>query len=214
MLFLQLAGFAEEHARNIDGKSLYIHNSTKLKIKDVTEDDDGSLLMITHPILYNFSVFSDAWADITFVMKCDISTPETRERLESMGYPEFEAKGISVLDFIKIKSIGRKLWKFLPHDCESVYKTYRRNLDLTNYDDVCKLYAHWRRKTSFYEDAELNIKHNKMIVELEKDKYLRDNEQKEKFRLLHQKLLDEMPSDEEDISDNAEINQEAGQIEE
>ena len=193
---------AQMEKENIEGNDerLFYRHSTKLLVKEVQEDQNINIISFkTSSVIENFSCFSDNWYSYYFTLKIDFSEPEGQERLEDLGYDEFKSKGISVFDFIKIKSVGRELYMFIPVDSRLEIKCIKRKMDLSDYDDVNKIYLYYLGKTWKYERMEADIRHFQSYVEFDRDTYESDKERLKKWKNFKTTLLDEMSSDEDVI---------------
>lgn len=191
---LGLIGLAEDLANKKSNDTIYIQNGTKLVIKEITGLENGNLLITTCSVFEKFSIFGDSWFEITFNLEYDIHDDEALELLKDYGYYDYQ--NLSVLDFMKIKSKGRKLYKFTVSKAVKIKETIRRQLDLNNYDDVNKIYKIYYGKVSKYRNMVHDIKDFTFYVEDEKDAYIRDVNKLEEYHKLCTKLLDEMSSDE------------------
>lgn len=201
---------AQMEKENIEGNDerLFYRHSTKLMVKDVyfQEDQNSNIIFQTSSVIENFSCFSDNWYSYYFTLKIDFSEPEGQERLEDLGYDEFKTKGITVFDFIKIKSVGRKLYMFTPVDSRLEIKCVKRKMDLSDYDDVNRIYLYYLGKTWKYENMERDIINFEKFIELDRDTYESDKEKLEKWKNFKTTHLDEMSSDDDVIvSDNDQI---------
>jgi hypothetical protein len=190
-MFLRLVNIAEEAQNNKSENDIFMKNKTKLKIQDINQVGEGKLLITTSSVVENFSLFFNNWSEIHFILEYDVTQHGAVELLEALGYNEFQ--NISILDFMKIKSKGRKLYKFITSDAININQTIKRSLDMKDYDDVRKVYLLYKCKVMKYQSMVQDIKWFQSEVEIDKDRHEINVEQEKKYEKMLNDLLEEMP---------------------
>lgn len=193
MSILKVIILTDNWGQNQTDKEIYLHHSTKLKIKDIKELDGGNLLITTGPVFENFSILSDCWHEIIFQFEYNVNHEEAKELLNDLGYSYFP--NVSVLDFMSIKAIGRKLYGFTRSKALKIRSVTRRKLDMTDFDDVNSVWKLYYAKVAKYENMKSDIKYFTAFVELDKDDYESNLRDATKYYELKTKLLAEMSSD-------------------
>ena len=194
---LKFVAVTETLTQNRKDKDIYHGHSTKLIIKDIQELDNGNLLITTSRVFENFSILGDLWVEIIFQFEYDIHHEAAQKLLANLGYSEFQ--NISVFDFMRIKTKGRKLYKYTASKARKIKCTSRRKLDMTNFDDVDTIWKLYYAKVSEYKNMVDDIKYFTSFVELDKDKYEGDLRDMNKYREIRDRLLEDA-SDSEDSS--------------
>ena len=75
-------------------------------------------------------------------------------------------------------------------------------MDLSDYDDVNRIYLYYLEKTWKYENMERNISNFEKFIEFDRDMYESDKEKLEKWKNFKTTTLDEMSSDEDKTGDD------------
>lgn len=203
MNFLNVVVMTENWAQTRSDKDIYHSHSTKLRIKDIKQLDNGKLLITTGRIFENFSILVDLWVEIIFEFEYDVEHEEAKELLDHLGYNDF--KHVSVSDFMSIKTKGKKMYGFTASKALKIRGTNKRKLDLTDFDDVNTIWKLYYAKVSKYQNMISDIKYFTTFVELDKDKYESDLRDMNKYQKLRDELLQNMTSDEDSSSlENAE----------
>jgi hypothetical protein len=184
---------AHERQKNETGYDCYIKYSTKVRVAEIEADGD-SLLITTTPVLENRSVLGDAWTEITFTFKYDITAKKAQKHLYRLGYSEFNDR-VSSIDFLKIKTFGNEVCKYFHPKNESDHQAIMRLLDLEDYDDVQKIQRHYYRKVSKYRTRVDDARWLEDAKQWELKEYERDKDTLEKWDTLTKALLDAMPDD-------------------
>lgn len=207
-----LITIANARLNNESAYSIYIKHATKLKVKDIREvegdgvdeesvngEDKNKILVLTSSIIENRSLFGEKWTEISFSFKYDTTHEDAVERLENLGYEEFRKKGISIYDFMKIKSIGHNEYKFFCNDAISDIRAEGRLMDLEDYDDLYKIRQIYYVKKCKYEKMVRDAKWYTRIAEseCEKENYKKDVASYEMWTNRINELPDETSSEDE-----------------
>lgn len=191
-MFLKMCAITADRLNNQSASDLYLSYSTKVKVNDLEEINSNIVLITTTHVLENRGIITDKWTEITFKIKYDVTHQNAVELIEKLGYNEFKNKGISLFDFMKIKCLGRKVYKFFESDTKIETQAEGRLLDLDDYDDVMKIRNYYYRKVLEYKNMISEIK----MLEIDKEEYEKNSEILRKYNDKLQELLDAMSSDE------------------
>lgn len=190
-----LYSIANDRMNNESAHDLYLKYSTNLIIKNIEELDQYTLLVTTYPVLENRSILGDKWTEITFKFKYFYTKEIAQELLDEQGYIEFKQKSISVYDFLKIKYIGRKVYKAFHSDSEFDFYAEGRLLDLEEYDDVSKIVHYFRKKVCQYEYRVDDAKYLEKCKEFDEKDNQRYKKEMNKWKQISDELLQNMPDD-------------------
>lgn len=186
---LKMTTVAQNMKDNQSDESLYLLYGTNLKIKSI-ESIDGNfnddVIIRTHSIVVNRGIISENWVELYFMIEYDMNHNEAIECLLADGYTEYE--GISKLDFLRIKSIDRKVYKFIMTEAESKIEAIQRSLDFEKYDDVERIRNVYGKKVGKYENMVSDVKRYQHSIEFDKDEFYRNKEKLEKYSILLDKL--------------------------
>ena len=194
MMIFALAGAIELEQKTASAESLLLHRSMKLKIEEMTQDGNIAIVK-TRPVVDSFGIFNKTHAELTFTMKYDLEHPAMTEWFTDHGYNDMSH--ISKFDYLKIRGLGRKLWKHFRSDARVELSVIKREMDLTNYDDVNRLRWFYYGRQTRYRNMLQDVKHFPMEIKYDKREYERNIEEEEKFKELAHKLLNEMSSDDD-----------------
>jgi hypothetical protein len=183
------------------GESLYLSNSTKLRVKNIVSFDQNVLLVTTSSVCKNMAVFEDKWEEITFTFKYDLTHKDAVEFIQDLKYEDYIGKGIDFVDFIKIKSLGRKVYKFFALKAEFDMEAKSRLLDLNNYDDVSKIKNFYYKQVLDYELVLDSQRDFEMFKEEDQEKHEKNSEILKIWEARLDKILEEMDSEEDTTSE-------------
>ncbi len=134
-VILRMAIIAQHMKDKQSDEDLYLSYSTDLNIKSIEEVEDDKVIR-TYSTVINRGIIPENWIELYFTMEYDLTHKKAVKRLIDCGYDEYGRKGVSRVDFLKIKAIGRKVYKFIMSKAMSNIKVVQRPLDLEKYDDV------------------------------------------------------------------------------
>lgn len=159
-----MADSADERMESESDYSIFTSHSTKLKVKEIKEINETEVMVFTGSIFLDRGVFEEKWVEISFSFKYNLTHKSAIEFLEMDNYKEFSAKGIKVIDFLRLKAIGRKQYRFFGNEARSEIKAVKRIMNWNSYDDALRIKCIYSKRKFDYEFA-------KDIVKIEKDNY-------------------------------------------
>ena len=190
-VLLKMAVIAQHMKDKQSDEDLYYRHSTDLKIKSIEEVEDGKVIIRTYSTMIDSGIVSENWVELYFTMEYDLTHKKATKHLIDCGYDEYGNRGISRFDFLKIKAIGRKVYKFIISKAMSNIKAIQRPLDLEKYDDVKRIRnAYWKRVMK-YINMVTDVEMYQQSIEFDKDRFLRDKEKLEECNILLKQRLED-----------------------
>lgn len=149
----------------------YARFATKVKVANLEKINDRIFLITT-----NTHINENDLSEVQFKITVDMKHGDQIDLLNDWG----DYEGVSLFDFIRIKSLGRKVYKFFSSHAQIDIQTIKTPINLNSYDGVKKVKRFYGYKVNVYQ---LN-KENIMMTE---DQY---HENLENLRAWDQKLRD------------------------
>lgn len=175
----------------------YIKHGTDLKVKSIdgsTYEETGQITITTSSTYYNSAILGEKWIELYFTIEYDLKAEDEEYMMEELAKYDSISKAV----FYQIKAQGRKIWKFFNLDHMMNIKGHYREFDMTDYNDVKRIYHIYWSRVRGYDNMFEDVKHLQWRCNedrgLKRD-HDRNKEKYEEYKILATRLLDDMSSD-------------------